>query len=166
MGVIPLKKNQWTAIKILFQTSLSPLGVYSYMKVTKSVQDGIVGSTDGLSLNLSEDAWEADGRNWYCCEIVELFVPSFAGFVQRWRKDTRCHKWSFYWRVENQFEPFNNWDRERKGKTICYTTSYYTKESEYSVIKALCPQLSHLLTFGMVGTRRASKHGEAKPIND
>ena len=54
MGVIPLKKNQWTAIKILFQTSLLPLGVYSYMKVTRSVQDDIVGSTDGLSLNLSE----------------------------------------------------------------------------------------------------------------
>ena len=53
MGVIPLKKNQWTAIKILFQTSLSPLGVYSYMEVTKSVQDGIVGSTDRLSLNLN-----------------------------------------------------------------------------------------------------------------
>ena len=56
MGVIPLKKNQWTAIKILFQTSLSPLGVYSYMEVTKSVQDGIVGSTDGLSLNLNKVA--------------------------------------------------------------------------------------------------------------
>ena len=54
MGVISIKKNQWAAIKILFQTSLSPLGVYSYMKVTKSVQDGIVGSTDGLSLNLNQ----------------------------------------------------------------------------------------------------------------
>ena len=54
MGVISIKKNQCAAIKILFQTSLSPLGVYSYMEVTKSVQDGIVGSTDGLSLNLSD----------------------------------------------------------------------------------------------------------------
>ena len=53
-----------------------------------------------------------------------------------------------------------------KGKTTCYSISYYTKKNEYSVIKAFCPQLSHLLTFGMVGTRRASKHGEAKPIND
>ena len=57
MGVISIKKNQCAAIKILFQTSLSPLGVYSYMEVTKSVQDGIVGSTDGLSLNLNE-AWK------------------------------------------------------------------------------------------------------------
>ena len=53
MGVISIKKNQWAVIKILFQTSLSPLEVYSYMEVTNSVQDGIVGSTDGLSLNLS-----------------------------------------------------------------------------------------------------------------
>ena len=53
MGGISIKKNQCTAIKILFQTSLSPLGVYSYMEVTKSVQDGIVGSTDRLSLNLN-----------------------------------------------------------------------------------------------------------------
>ena len=53
MGVVSMKKNQWAAIKILFQTSLSPLGVYSYMEVTKSVQDGIVGSTDRLSLNLT-----------------------------------------------------------------------------------------------------------------
>ena len=53
MGVISIKKNQCAAIRILFQTSLSPLGVYSYMEVTKSVQDGIVGSTDGLSLNLT-----------------------------------------------------------------------------------------------------------------
>ena len=53
MGVISIRKNRWAAIKILFQTSLSPLGVYSYMEVTKSVQDGIVGSTDRLSLNLT-----------------------------------------------------------------------------------------------------------------
>ena len=64
MGVVGIRKNQWAAIKILFQTSLSPLGVYSYMEVTKSVQDGIVGSTDRLSLNLN-------GHNSFSCHGLE-----------------------------------------------------------------------------------------------
>ena len=77
MGVIPLKKNQWTAIKILFQTSLSPLGVYSYMEVTKSVQDGIVGSTDRLSLNLT-DKWP----------LMNDEYKKMCHFMQKLRKET------------------------------------------------------------------------------
>ena len=67
MGVIPLTKNQWTAIKILFQTSLSPLGVYSYMEVTKSVQDGILGHTNAL--------WSKTGKNTDKIAIQSFTVP-------------------------------------------------------------------------------------------